>query len=245
MTRCVLGTLYGAFRESSLRVYEYSKLRVNRKSMKCLRSVKIFCSHFDASTSFTLDWRNSGNSSGTTCELCFWFKCGCTASSSLTSTQDWYSGIRPRTMRVRVHRYISLLLKLCLNLKRVYFFLIHLTVPFLLNRICQRILPERVLYWRETCAAKWGTSTTCPGSISTGRDGSLLDYNSRRLGFTCFFGFLGGSEGGGIVSQTNFSLSCWSEGCTIPIACVPATVNRRLPIPWPRPFNRLTCTRIG
>jgi len=53
--RCVLGTLYGAFGESSWSVYEYSKpLRVNGKSMKCLRSVKILCSHFfDVSTRFT------------------------------------------------------------------------------------------------------------------------------------------------------------------------------------------------
>jgi len=51
--RCVSGTLYGAFGESSWSVYEYLKLRVNGKSMKCLRSVKILCSHFfDALTSF-------------------------------------------------------------------------------------------------------------------------------------------------------------------------------------------------
>ena len=53
--RYILGILYGAFGESSWSVYEYLKpLRVNGKSMKCLRSVKILCSHFfDASTSFT------------------------------------------------------------------------------------------------------------------------------------------------------------------------------------------------
>jgi len=49
-----VSTLYGVFGESSGSVYEYSKpLRVNGKSMKCLRSIKILYSHFfDASTSF-------------------------------------------------------------------------------------------------------------------------------------------------------------------------------------------------
>jgi len=57
--KCVLGTLYGAFGKSSWSVYKYSKpLRVNEKSMKCLRSVKILCSHFfDASTSFIFSSR--------------------------------------------------------------------------------------------------------------------------------------------------------------------------------------------
>ena len=49
----VMDTLYGTFGENSWRVYS-KLLRINRKSMKCLRSVKILCSHFfDASSSFT------------------------------------------------------------------------------------------------------------------------------------------------------------------------------------------------
>jgi len=49
----ILGTLYGAFGESSWSVYEYSTTtitRVNRKSMKCLRSIKILSHFFDASS---------------------------------------------------------------------------------------------------------------------------------------------------------------------------------------------------
>jgi len=54
----VFWELYGAFGsvgESSWSVYEYSKpLRVKGKSLKCLRSITILCSHFfDTSTSFT------------------------------------------------------------------------------------------------------------------------------------------------------------------------------------------------
>jgi len=51
----VFWAFYGAFGESPWSVYEYWKpLRVNGKSMKCLRSVEILCSYFfDASTSFT------------------------------------------------------------------------------------------------------------------------------------------------------------------------------------------------
>ena len=63
--RCVLSTFYGAFGKSSWSVYEYSKpLRVNGKSTKCLRNVKIFCSHFfNVSTSFTFSSGKYYNSS--------------------------------------------------------------------------------------------------------------------------------------------------------------------------------------
>jgi len=51
--RCVLGALRSVG-ESSWSVYEYSKpLRVKGKSLKCLRSITILCSHFFDTSSFT------------------------------------------------------------------------------------------------------------------------------------------------------------------------------------------------